>query len=323
MEGEPEPFWDVIGVGANSVDRVYRLPGQPATQGANAKMRICGHSLLCGGQTATTLSTCAAMGLRCKYIGAFGESSDGQLIHSELAARGVDLAHTVFRNTSNQFAVILIEQQSGERIVLWDRNEELALYPAEVPEGILRTTRHIHVDDVDMEAALRVAAIARAAGISVTSDIDRITKGTEELIQTVSISILAEHVTLELTGEAEPESALRKLRGLSSGMLCVTLGAHGSMLLAGSRTYYEPAFQIQAVDTTGAGDVFRGAFIHALLRGDGPQEILQFANAAAALSCTRIGAMNGVPGLKETNRLLALGSQVSERAHSGEQGGRN
>jgi sulfofructose kinase len=306
MDWEVEPFWDVIGVGANSVDRVYRLPAQPAAEGANAKMRICGHSLFCGGQTATTLSTCAAMGLRTKYIGAFGESSDGQFVHSELAARGVDLAHSVFRHTSNQFAVILIEQQKGERIVLWERDEQLALHPTEVPEEILRTTRHIHVDDVDIEAALRAAAVGRAAGISVTSDIDRITKGTEELIRAVSISILAEHVTQELTGEAEPGRALRKLRGLSSGVLCVTLGAHGSMLLEGDQLYYEPAFLIKAVDTTGAGDVFRGAFIYALLRGDGPREILQFANAAAALSCTRLGAMNGVPNLQETNGLLRM-----------------
>lgn len=311
---EAEPFWDVIGVGANSVDRVYRLPAQPAAEGANAKMRICGHSLLCGGQTATTLSTCAAMGLRTKYIGAFGESSDGQFVHSELAARGVDLTHTVFRNTSNQFAVILIEQHSGERIVLWDRNEQLTLHPMEVPEGVLQTTRHIHVDDVDMEAALRASAIGQAAGIPVTSDIDRITKGTEELIQTVSISILAEHVTLELTRETEPERALRKLRGLSSGMLCVTLGAHGSMLLTGDQIHYEPAFGIKAVDTTGAGDVFRGAFIYALLRGDGPQDILRFANAAAALSCTRAGAMNGVPCLEETHGLLRMKGPCSHIA---------
>jgi sugar/nucleoside kinase (ribokinase family) len=83
-------------------------------------------------------------------------------------------------------------------------------------------------------------------------------------------------------------------------MLCVTLGARGAMLLDGDRLHHEPAFSVAVSDTTGAGDVFRGAFIAAFLRGDPPEDILRFANAAAAISCTRLGAINGVPTLSET-----------------------
>jgi sugar/nucleoside kinase (ribokinase family) len=82
-------------------------------------------------------------------------------------------------------------------------------------------------------------------------------------------------------------------------MLCVTLGAGGAMLLAGNEIHHEPGIKVKTVDTTGAGDVFRGAFIYALLRGDAPREIVRFANAAAALSCTRIGAMASIPSLHE------------------------
>jgi sugar/nucleoside kinase (ribokinase family) len=76
------------------------------------------------------------------------------------------------------------------------------------------------------------------------------------------------------------------------------------MLLNGDQLFYEPAFQVDTVDTTGAGDVFRGAFIAAFLRGRAPAEILRFANAAAAVSCTRLGAMNGVPTRDEISAMM-------------------
>jgi sugar/nucleoside kinase (ribokinase family) len=87
-------------------------------------------------------------------------------------------------------------------------------------------------------------------------------------------------------------------------MLCVTLGAHGAMLLAGDRIYQVDGIPVDVVDSTGAGDVFRGAFITALLRGDQPQDILRFANLAAALSCTRPGAIRGIPTFAEIQALF-------------------
>jgi sugar/nucleoside kinase (ribokinase family) len=73
------------------------------------------------------------------------------------------------------------------------------------------------------------------------------------------------------------------------------MGAHGALLLDGDRVYRAAPPRVDVVDTTGAGDVFRGAFIAALLHGDDPEHILRFATAAAALSCTKAGALGGVP----------------------------
>jgi sugar/nucleoside kinase (ribokinase family) len=90
-------------------------------------------------------------------------------------------------------------------------------------------------------------------------------------------------------------------------MLCVTLGASGAMLLKGDEVFTEPAFSVEAVDTTGAGDVFRAALIDGLLKEREPREMLRFANAAAAASCTRAGAMASVPSRDEVQRLLSGG----------------
>ena len=138
----------------------------------------------------------------------------------------------------------------------------------------------------------------------VTSDIEQVGDRTEALIAAVTVPIFAEHVLEPLTGESDPEQALRRLRQRHAGMLCVTLGARGAMLLDGDRLYVEPACEVAVSDTTGAGDVFRGAFIAALLRGDMPADILKFANAAAAVGCTRLGAINGVPTRGEIEAIL-------------------
>ena len=296
-------MFDVVGVGANSVDYVYRLPAFPQPDSPTAKLRIAHHAIACGGQTATTLCTCTAMGLRSRYVGVTGNDDNGRLVRDELSRRGVDLTYTFVRDARNAFAVILLDDVRGERVVLWDRSPQLDLAPAEIDPAVIGDTRLLHVDDVDVEAAIRAAAMARAAGIPVTSDIERMGDRTDELVAAITIPIFAEHVLEPLTGEADFERALRALRRRHRGMLCVTLGARGAMLLDGDRLHYEPACQVAVSDTTGAGDVFRGAFIAALLRGDAPADILRFANAAAAISCTRLGAINGVPTLAETQAL--------------------
>ncbi len=306
--------YDVLGVGANSVDYVYRLPAYPEPDGPNAKMRISSHSLSCGGQVATALCTCASMGLRAKYIGATGTDDNGRRLRDELMRRGIDMNDAVIRDVTNQFAVIMVDEHAGERIVLWDRHEGLTLRPRELPVELLTATRVLHVDDVDQEAAIRAATIARDAGVQVTSDIDRVTPLTEELVATVTMPIFAEHVPRALTGEADFERALRKLRRVNQGMMCITLGPRGAMLLDGDRLHQAPAFQVDAVDTTGAGDVWRGALIVARLRGDSPEDMLRFANAAAGVSCTRLGAINGVPTLEETQRLLATAAALRPRS---------
>ena len=89
-------------------------------------------------------------------------------------------------------------------------------------------------------------------------------------------------------------------------MLCLTRGEHGSMLLVGDDLYEAPAFPVKAVDTTGAGDVFRAGMIYALLRGERPEMLLRWGNAAAALACTRRGAMDSVPSLEAVQRLVGV-----------------
>ena len=250
------------------------------------------------------LATIAAMGLRGKYVGVTGNDDNGARIRRELTLLGLDISHVIVRDVANPHAVILVDDKSGERMVLWNREDDLSMRVDEYPVDLVASARVVHVDDTDQAASIAVALAARKAGVPVTSDIDRLTDLTEELIAAVSLPMFAEHVPAALTGEADLERALRKLRRTHDGLLCVTLGPRGAMLLDGDRLYSEPAPVVDAIDTTGAGDVFRGGFVYAWLKGDVPADILRFANAVAATSCTRIGAITGVPTLDDARRML-------------------
>ena len=299
--------WDVVGIGANSVDFVNLLPAYPQQHGSFAKMRIRKQTVSCGGQMATALTTCASLGLRAKYVGVTGTDENGRRVREEMAVRTVDMVDAIIRDAPNQFALILVDESSGERIVLWDRDERLVLRERELPVEAMGASRLVHVDDVDQEAAIRAAGLAREAGLPVTSDLDRLTDRTPALVAAVTVPIFAEHMPPALTGEPDQERALRKIRAGHDGLLVVTLGQYGAMALEGDRVHHANGFKVEAVDTTGAGDVFRGGFIFGLLNGWPVEQVLRFANAAAAVSCTRLGALNGVPTREETMHLLEAG----------------
>ena len=298
---------DVVGLGANSVDYVHLLPGYPQPFGTYAKMKIERQEVLCGGQTATAMCACARLGLRARYAGVTGTDENGRRVRNELKRRGIDLTDVIIRDAQNQFAVILVDETNGDRIVLWDRDDRLMMRDRDLPVEAIQSTRVLHVDDVDQAAAIRAAEIAHSHGVTTTSDIDRLTERTKELIAAVTIPIFAQHVPTHETGTNDHEQALRALQQPHHRMLCVTLGEQGAMAIDESGTHYAPAFQVDAVDTTGAGDVFRAGFIYALLRGWSTDDILRFANAAAAVSCTRLGALGGVPSLEEVEELTASG----------------
>jgi sugar/nucleoside kinase (ribokinase family) len=296
--------FDVVGVGASSVDYVYRLPVSPAFQGPQSKLRLAGHTVSCGGQVATALATCASFGLRTAYAGAVGTDDRARRVEAALGERGVDLSLLIRRQGASQFAAILIDDRSGERIVLWDRPDSLLLTDEDLPAAALRSARAVLVDDVDARASVQATRLAREAGGVVVTDLDQLTPFTETLVRTASHPVLSEHLPFALTGEPNIERALRMLRGWNAGLLTVTLGASGAAALDGDTFIRAEGLTVHAVDTTGCGDVFRGAFIFGLLDGLPPERLLRFANAAAALACTRPGALDSVPTRAETDQLL-------------------
>jgi sulfofructose kinase len=291
------PF-DVVGLGANSVDEVHVVPVLPSP-GRHDKVRIVSSEIFAGGQVATMMAACGLFGLRARYLGPFGSDANMRVLMHELTRCAVDITGAITRDAETQRAVILVEQGTGERLVIWRRDPRLTPEEADLDPGALTSGRVLHVDDVDQGTSIRAARTAKARGVIVTSDIDRVTDRTPELVDAVSVPIFAAHVPEVLTGEADPERALRKLRGSHPGLLCVTLGARGALALDGDRAVHVPASPVTAVDTTASGDVFRAGFVRGLLAGHPIDDILKFANAAAARACLRRGAIASIPTLEE------------------------
>ena len=295
--------FDVIGLGENSLDLVYRLHALPR-RGGPTKLPALGYTRRPGGQVATMTAACAALGLRAAYVGAFGSDDNSRVVRDALIARGVDVSSSPVRTGAGRHAVVLVEAGTGDRLVIASRDPAVRLTTADVSAAPLSRAAWVHVDATEEEAALHAARLAQAAGVPTTTDIDRVTARTRDLVAAVSVPIFADGVVQELTGEPDAAAALRALRRQHPGLLCVTRGREGAVLLEDDTLHVQPAFVVAAVDTTGAGDVFRAGFVAAALRGAAPHEALRFATAAAAVSCTREGAMDSVPSRAEVEALL-------------------
>src|SRR5215216_2032777 len=129
---------DVVGIGENSVDVVYRLPAPLA---ANVKMPISDGAVRPGGQVATTLCTCARLGLRSRYIGTFGSDDHAALIQATLERYGVDTGSALIRQAPNRYAVILVEEATGDRTVLWRRDAALTLRIGDIEPALITDAR--------------------------------------------------------------------------------------------------------------------------------------------------------------------------------------
>src|SRR4030095_7972974 len=166
------PTFDVVGIGENSVDYVYRVPGAAVP---NAKLPVSAHRISCGGQVATTLAACAAFGLRTAYIGTFGHDDNGDRIRETLATCQVDTSLSVVRGAPNRHAVILVDERNGDRTVVWHRDPRLPLPAEQIPHAAIGGARLVHVDDLDEEASIAAARLAVAAGVTVRKEIAPLT----------------------------------------------------------------------------------------------------------------------------------------------------
>jgi sugar/nucleoside kinase (ribokinase family) len=298
--------FDVVGLGQNSVDLLALLREFPT---GNSKHRIERFVRLPGGQVASAMVCCARLGWRARYLGRFGSDELGTIGRESLTSEGVDVsAAEVIDGAHTRFAMILVDGRTGERTVLWDRDARLALPQDAVPRDAVESARVLLVDCDDMEASIEAAGIARANGIVTVIDVETLLPGLDALLPLIDVVIASEGFPEQFTGIAETGDALRRLeRDLSPALVCVTLGPLGSLARCGGREIRTNGFRVPVVDSTGAGDAFRGGFIAAMLRsgGEDVEELLRSANAVAALKCRAAGAREGLPRPEELDTLLA------------------
>lgn len=301
------PVVDVAGLGLNATDTLIHLPYFP---NFDSKLRYYSKEVLGGGQTATAMIACRRWGLRARYVGAIGDDAAGDFQRREMSREGVETHWLRRHGASSQDAYILVDSTTGERTILWNRDESLAVRSDELrPEWFTRA-RLLHVDGHDTAAAAAAAGWARAAGIPVTADVDNLYSGIEKLLANVDYLVSSQEFPARLTGiEDLPEAlvTLRRIHGCR--VVGATLGKRGVLAWDGRQFHCQPAFQVVTRDTTGAGDVFHGAFAFALVRGYELPRALEFSCAAAGLNCTAPGARGGIRPLAEIEALVRAGER--------------
>jgi len=298
---QDKPF-DVVGVGINVIDYLFRIPRFPEP---DTKSDAIGAATQGGGLTATALVACARLGLRTRYIGKFGGDQIGRLAREELAAEGLDLgASVVAAGVPHRLSIVLVEEGTGHRTIIRHIDPRIWLRPEELTRDAVCAGRLLHLDGYEGDAAIQAARWAREAGIPVSVDAERFTQRREELFRLTDILIVAQRFGQEVTGHGDVGAILEAMHRLGPRVVGLTRGEHGSVLSVGGERIEAAGFRVDVVDTNGAGDVFHGAFVYGVLQGWEAGHILLFANAVSALKCTRLGGRTGIPSRDEALAFL-------------------
>ena len=298
---------DVLGLGYAAVDELLYVDAHPA---ADAKMPVRRRERQCGGLTATALVAAARLGCRCAYAGTLGTDELSQFVIQRLQAEGIDVSRVRLRAEAGPVhSTIIVDQSRQTRTILYERADPSPPDDAWPEEQLVRSARVLFVDHSCVTTMLRAARIARAAGIPVVADLeDDQDPRFAQLLAEIDHLVLPRDFALQLSGQKEPQAAAAALCTAGRRAAVVTCGKDGCWYATADHSAeakWQPALAVEAVDTTGCGDVFHGAYAAALVRGLEIAEAVRFATIAAGLKATRRGGQAGIPTLCEVEARMS------------------
>jgi sulfofructose kinase len=296
----------VVGLGLATVDVLLRFKEMPTWgQGASADQ----FGLEGGGMSATGVVAAAKLGVPAGFIGTFGSDFLGEMKLRSISERGVDVSRALIRQNPEGTIVLVYVNAEGERMFCGVRGQKQpGLRPEELDRDYITGADYLLIDGCEAQAALVAAQWMKEAGKTVILDGWK-TTGTLEtqfagLIPYVDILICGSGFVPTLTGEKDLHAAGRAALKMGPRLVVQTEGPDGSYTTTPDEEFHTPAFPIEVHDTTGAGDVFHGAYIAGLERGWSLRETAQFSAAAASIKCTRLGGRAGIPTFEETLAFL-------------------
>jgi ribokinase len=295
----------VVGIGQCSLDYLFMVDSFPVP---DTKIELEQWTIAGGGPVATALVSLARLGVDCSFYGIIGDDEAGEKIIASLQDEHVDTDGVLKRADSvSQVAFIAVEKNSGKRTIFWQRPSGEAIMPTELSDDFLDKADFLLLDGLMSEVSIHAAESAKKRTVPVMLDAGRIRSSTLELAGLCDYVVGSEEFARELATGADgfdPEKAVVKIKSFGATAATITLGEKGSVSTSGDNIYNCPAFKVDVVDTTGAGDVFHGGYIYGLLQGWDIKEVVRFASAFAALKCRKPGGRSGIPSLPEVEDLL-------------------
>jgi sulfofructose kinase len=285
--------WDLIGV-------VEHIPDFDAPTQSLADLAASG-----GGPVSTALVALARLGARTGYLGVVGDDEFGLNIKRAFVGEGVDVSHLRVQDKARSaVCFVLVHAQTGRRSIVCYRGTYKDVELQQADYRYITSAPFLHLDGHHMNAAITAARWMRKAGGTVVLDANRLRPRLDELLPWVDVLITNASFPHAYTGQKNLEDAARELARTGARLVVTTLGEKGCQCFSCEECLHVPGFVVKAVDTTGAGDAFHGAFIYGLLHGWSLLRTATFANAVAALNCTALGGRAGLPRLGKVQALL-------------------
>ena len=296
---------DFVGLGFCSNDYLALLPEIPL----DSKVQIQQHLVQGGGPAATSTVAAARLGMSAAFIGVTGDDEPGKWILRDFEAEKVSTEGMVVRKGhTSAIAYCWIDAPTGKRSVAWTRGTLTELTADEVNLELVRQAKILHLDGHNPAAALAAAKEARKHNIPVCLDAGTLRDGVRELLPYVTILIASEAFARLYTGENDLDKAIFKLREIGAEVTGITMGKEGSMTLDGDKIVRCPAFKIDPVDTTGAGDVYHTGFCVRYLETHDLMECMRFGSAVSAIKCLKLGGRAGIPSRAQVDDFLKRNS---------------
>ena len=294
-------MWDILGLGSVTVDDFYVVPYFPIP---DTKLEILSTERQGGGLTATALVAATRLGATCAYGGVLGHDDISKWVEADLAREGIDVSRMARRDNAQPIhSHVIVEQQNHTRTILYTLKGQVGADDELPSEVDIRASKILFIDDFGVTGNFRAATIARAAGVPVVADFEH--------MQSVPLLGLVDHLIVSIryasavTRINQPEAAAQSLWKPQSKLVAVTCGEAGCYYTTDGQTVaYQPAFKVEAVDTTGCGDVFHGAYAAALVWGWSAGNCIRFAAASAALKATQAGGRRGIPNRAQVEVFL-------------------
>jgi len=295
----------VVGIGAPVMDFLVHTNRIPAT---NSVSRLVEYSWQGGGKVPTALVTLGRLGIETGMVGVVGGDAFGRFLIEDFQRHKVDTSKLlVDPNGQTAFCVCLSEQETQGRSFIGRGAALGEITMGDLDKDYITQGEYLHLSN--MNPMIRQAALwVKEKGGKVVFDADHYQEEIAQNYDVIDVFIASEFYYNVAFKDDNYEQNCRRIQQKGPGIVIFTFGERGCLGVYGDKFFKIPAFTVDVMDTTGAGDVFHGAFIYGLLQGWDVEEIARFSSAVSAIKCTRVGGRAGIPDLPTVEKFLKDGT---------------
>ena len=288
-------------LGITVLDRIQRVSNLPTTGG---KFVAHDYFEVGGGPAATAAVAVAKMGQQVDFIGRVGDDSVADIMLTELSKYNVNIDKVVhIPNASSAFSAVLVDDQ-GERMIINYQDKSLTRDIARIKAIDFSVYEAVLCDVRWPEGAKYALQQAKKHNIPSVLDADLSPDSIAELVELADHVAFSEPGLAKFTGNDDPIEGLTIAQKKTKGMVYVTVGSKGCYWLENNQLMHQAGKVVDVIDTTGAGDVFHGAFAVALAEKMETRQSIVFSNTVAAIKCTKLGGREGIPDRRTVDQSM-------------------